>query len=324
MPRDPSDSPRFTPLPPDLGIRVSAKGRSTPFSKGVLSQSLLSTALDPEEASELARRIELEIGSTGARDIARSDLRALVRRVLADEVGREAAERYHLWRDHEERERPLLLLLGGTSGVGKSALALEVGRRLGIARMLSTDSIRQVMRVLLSQALVPAIYSSSYDACKLLPRTDGQRPSVTDGFRAQASAVGVAVKGSLDRAVAEHTPLVIEGVSIAPGLIDLEAFAGTADVVFLVVTVSAEQLRNRLVDRATGQPRRLPDRYLENFDAILEIQQHLVELAARHHVAVIDNESLDDSARRVVEYVMETLRAVYPTDGPADTANLRR
>ncbi len=315
MPRQPSDPIRFKTFPPDSGIRVTAKGSSTPFSKGVLSHSLLATALDPEQAAAFARRIESELDASGAHEIARSELRALIRQVLADEVGSEAAERYQLWRGHEEQERPLLLLLGGTSGVGKTALALEVGRRLGIGRMLSTDSIRQVMRVLLTQALVPAIYSSSYNACKLLPRTDGRVPSVIDGFRAQASAVGVAVKASLDRAVAERTSVVIEGVSIAPGLIDLDALDGVADVIFLVVTVSADELRGRLIDRATGQPRRLPDRYLENFDAILEIQRHLVERAERHEVPVIDNQSLDDSALHVIEYVMETLRALYPPQG---------
>jgi len=291
---------------------ITANGSRTPFSKGVLSQSLLVTAMDPQEAFSVARRIEIEMMSSGAREISRHELRALVARVLRAEMGDECAERYLLWRRQQEHERPLVLLLGGTSGVGKSALAMEVARRLGIGRVLSTDSIRQIMRVLLSQALVPAIYGSSYDAFRLLPKDDGARPDVIAGFRAQATAVGVGVTASLDRTVAENAHLVIDGVSIVPGLIDLDAYAGLADVIFLVIAVGEDELRNRFVARATGQPRRLADRYLENFDAILEIQRHLMERAKQHGVAIVDNESFEVSAHLVIEHVMATLRCRHP------------
>ncbi len=287
----------------------------TPFSKGVLSQSLLATAIDPDEAFSLARRIEIEMMSSGAREISRRELRELTCRALRAEMGNEPAERYLLWRRHQTHDRPLVLLLGGSSGVGKSALALEVARRLGIGRVLSTDSIRQIMRVLLSRTLVPAIYGSSYDAYKLLPSDDGNQPDVIAGFRAQATAVGVGVTASLDRTVEESTHLVIDGVSIAPGLIDLDGYAGKADVVFLVIAVEEDELRNRFVARATGQPRRLPDRYLANFDAILEIQRHLADRAEQHSVPIINNASFEVSARTVIGHIMTMLRSRYPGSG---------
>jgi 2-phosphoglycerate kinase len=283
---------------------VTALGNGRPFSKGVLAQSLLATAMDPTDAFTIARHIEEELIATGDREITRDALRAFVSAVLRAEKGDEAAERYLHWRRNQEPDLPLVLLLGGTSGVGKSALALEVARRLGIGRVLSTDSIRQVMRVLLSRELVPALYGSSYDAHALLPAEDGVRPDVIAGFRVQASGLAVGIRACLDRTVEESSHLVVDGVSIAPGLIDLDAYAGRAHTVFLVVRVAPDELRNRLVMRATGEPRRLPDRYLANFDAILAIQDYLLERAARHGVSVIENVSLDESARLVIEHVM--------------------
>lgn len=291
------------------GPLVTARGGGLPFSKGVLAQSLLATAMDPTDAFAIARRIEEQLVASHKSEIGRDELRAVVSSVLRNEEGDEAAERYLLWRRNQEPEFPLLLLLGGTSGVGKSALALEVARRLAIGRVLSTDSIRQVMRVLLSRELVPALYGSSYDAHALLPVEDGVRPDVIAGFRAQASAVAIGIRAMLDRTVEESSHLVVDGVSIAPGLIDLSAYCDRARPVFLVVKVAPEELHNRLVTRATGQPRRLPDRYLANFDGILAIQDHLLERAARYGVPVIENVSLDESARIVIEHVMEALRA---------------
>jgi 2-phosphoglycerate kinase len=304
------------PVEPTSGPLVTARGSGLPFSKGVLAQSLLAAAMDPTDAFAIALHIEEELVSSGDREITRDALRAFVSEVLRNEKGDESAERYLLWRRDQESDFPLILLLGGTSGVGKSALALEVARRLGIGRVLSTDSIRQVMRVLLSREMVPALYGSSYDAHALLPVEDGVRPDVIAGFRAQASGLAVGIRACLDRTVDESSHLVVDGVSIAPGLIDLDAYTGRAHPVFFVVRVAPDELRNRLVMRATGQPRRLPDRYLANFDAILAIQDHLLARATRHGVPVIENVSLDESARLVIEHIMNDraskLRARLP------------
>lgn len=288
---------------------MTFRGSGLPFSKGVLAQSLLAAAIDPADAFAIARRIEAGLIASGEPEIARDALRALASGVLREEKGEEVAERYLLWRRNQEPQLPLVLLLGGTSGVGKSALALEVARRLGIGRVLSTDSIRQIMRVLLSRELIPALYGSSYDAYRLLPAEDGVTPDVITGFRAQARALAIGIRASLERTVEENSHLVIDGVSIAPGLIDLNVYAGRAHPVFLVVKVEADELRTRLVARSTGQPLRLPDRYLANFDGILAIQDHLLERAARHGIPVIENSSFDESARRVIEHLMEVLRA---------------
>jgi 2-phosphoglycerate kinase len=45
-----------------------------------------------------------------------------------------------------ERKRNIMVLLGGTSGTGKSTLASFLASKLGISTVLSTDSIRHIMR----------------------------------------------------------------------------------------------------------------------------------------------------------------------------------
>lgn len=293
----------------DRGIRIIGPGDGLPFSKGVLSQSLLATAIDPSDAFAVAREIEHELIASGVREISRHDLRELACRVLRLRSGDETAGRYLLWRRHQEPERPVVLLLGGSSGVGKSALALEAARRLGIGRVQSTDSIRQMMRILLSQELVPAIYGSSYDAYALLPKQDGRLPSVIEGFRAQASVVSIGIRASLDRTISESANLIIDGVSLVPGMLDLSVYRERANVVFLVIaTLDEDALRNRFLSRATGQKQRLPHRYVENLDGILAIQRHLLESAERYRIPVIDNVSFDVSVRLVIDQVMEALR----------------
>jgi 2-phosphoglycerate kinase len=289
-------------------ITITGRGRGLPFSKGILSQSLLAAAIEPNDAFDVAREIERELVGRRVRSVDRRELRGLAYRALSRELGEAPARRYLIWRKYQDPARPVIILLGGAAGVGKTSLALEVAHRLGIPRVLSTDSIRQIMRLTLSPAISPAIHGSSYDAHRLLP-SDGRTPDrVIAGFREQAAMVSVGIRASIERAVNENASLVMDGVSIVPGLTDLRAFASSADVIFLVVgTLDADAFSNRFAARGAEAKERPPHRYLENLAAILQIQDHFLELAERYGVPIVDNLSFDRSVLLIIRHVTDTL-----------------
>jgi 2-phosphoglycerate kinase len=292
------------------GIVVVGRGERMPFSKGLLSQSLLATAMDTAQAIRVARDIESELVASGVHVIDRSDLKALAHRAVRNRAGDEMAERFLLWRRFQQPERPVVLLLAGTSGVGKTSLSLEVARRLGIGRVQSTDSIRQIMRLLVPRELVPAIHASSYEAHEMLPRGMGVQPTIIDGFRAQAAAVSIGVRAAIERTIAESANLVIDGVSIVPDLLALDQYRELAEVIVLLIATREEDvLRGRFHARAIGEGRRTPHRYIDHLEAILEIQRHLLELAEQCEIPVIDNTSFDHASQAVVDRVMATLRS---------------
>ena len=305
---EPFQEERRVPVPVDITI-LGPTGKGLPFSKGVLSQSLLAAAIDPNDAFDVAREIERELIARDVRQVDRRELRRLAYQTLARHMGEATGERYLQWRKYQHPERPVIILLGGAAGVGKTSLALEVAHRLGIGRVYSTDSVRQIMRIMLSRELVPAIHGSSYDAYRLFPADSLGDDPVVEGFRAQASTVSVGIRGSIDRAIAENTSLVMDGVSIVPGMLDVEAYAEAADVIFLVVaTLDEEAYKNRFSARAVDQKQRAPHRYLENLDAILRIQEHFLELADRYDVPIVDNVSFDRSVLLIIRHVAEALR----------------
>jgi 2-phosphoglycerate kinase len=299
-------------------IRIMARGRGTPFSKGFLSQSLLAAAIDPSEAFEVAREIEEDLLRRGVREIDRHELRRHAYRAVHDRVGAQAAERYLVWRRYQVPDKPVILLLGGATGAGKTALAQEVAHRLGVAGLVSTDAIRQIMRIMLSKDLVPAIHASSYDAWRAIPDCAAAEDPVIDGFRQMAATVSVGVRAMMDRAIAENTSLIIDGVSLVPGLVDLASYADRAHVIFLVVaTLEPESFRGRFASRGREASERPPHRYLENLDAILRIQDYLLELAEQHGVPIVDNVSFDRSVTSIIRHVTETLRKQGDFDAAA-------
>lgn len=300
---------RLEPAPPAADeITITGRGKGLPFSKGILSQSLLAAAIEPNDAFDVARDIERALVKRRAREVDRDELRKLAYQALSRRMGSEAARRYLVWRKYQDPDRPVIILLGGATGVGKTSLALEVAHRLGIGRMLSTDSIRQIMRLMLSPAIAPAIHGSSYDAHRLLPSERLSADRVIGGFREQAATVAVGIRASLERAVNENASLVMDGVSIVPGLIDLASFSETADVIFLVVgTLDEEAFSNRFAARAAETKHRPRHRYLDNLDSILQIQDHFLELAERFEVPIVDNISFDRSVLLIIRHVTDTL-----------------
>ncbi len=289
-------------------IQVHGQQGSNPFSKGFLSQSLLAAAIDPKDAFDVAGEIEATLVTRGLRTVERPELRRLTYEVLERRFGSQSAERYLVWRRFQQPERPVILLLGGATGAGKTSLAVEVAHRLGIHRVLSTDSIRQVMRIMLSHDLVPAIHASSYDAHLQVGESGPGEDPVITAFEAQAATVTVGVRAMLDRAIEENASLILDGVSIVPGMIDLDPYRGKAHIVFLLVaTLDADAIRARF--EARGQDsRRAPHRYLQHLEAILHIQDHLLELADRYDVPIVDNHVRDASVLSIIKHMTGTLR----------------
>ncbi|XP_077221678.1 P-loop NTPase domain-containing protein LPA1 homolog 1-like isoform X1 [Tasmannia lanceolata] len=67
-----------------------------------------------------------------------------------------------------ERKESMTILLCGTSGCGKSTLSALLGSRLGITTVISTDSIRHMMRSFVDEKQNPLLWASTYHAGECL------------------------------------------------------------------------------------------------------------------------------------------------------------
>jgi 2-phosphoglycerate kinase len=303
---------RFEPteLGMNDGLKVIGPDGRWPFNQGRIQQSLLAAALEPRQAFEAAVEIERELRQRGERTVTRDAIRGLASEILGRRFGEGYAARYRAWRDFQSGdERPVVVLLGGTSGVGKSTLAIEVARRLTIARLLSTDSIRDVMRVMLSDDLVPTLHVSSFEAhTRLVTEVREGLDPIIEGFLDQSRTVAVGVRAVIERAVKEGTSTVLDGVSLVPGLFDLEGWGDRAHVFFLLAAdVDRESLHGHLMARAHGKGARASERYVRNFKEIFRIQEDLLERAEAFGIPVVDVQDTEVAAEQVVAHVVGRL-----------------
>jgi 2-phosphoglycerate kinase len=274
---------------------VVHKGHGLPYSKGLMAQSLQASGLTPERAFELAREIERRLALRGDREVGVDGLDRLCLEVLRGEEGESAVRRYKGWRRLDRLERPLVVLIGGTTGVGKSTLATMLAARLGITRVIATDVIRQVLRAFFTHDAMPSVHSSAFDAGGL------------EGYEDQAERVATGIAAIVERAANEGDPVVVEGVHVVPGALDplLRERCVLAEA---ILVVRDEELHRGHFSRRPGT--RPAERYLASFDEIRGLQDHLAERARVASVEVIDNENIDAALVQLVELVLDAVEEV--------------
>ena len=109
------------------------------------------------------------------------------------------AKKYLNWREVRKSKEPLIILIGGASGVGTSSMAFELASKLGLKNLISTDMIREVMRKIVSKELSPVIHKSSFDAHESIRIPSIRIDSIIEGFISHVDVVNVSVEAIIKR-----------------------------------------------------------------------------------------------------------------------------
>jgi 2-phosphoglycerate kinase len=281
-------------------------GEEVPFSKGLMARALVLTGLDPERSYLIARRAERDLAERGALSLDFDRLAEIAADVIGDDEATKTLRRLRQLDALDHLEEPLLLLVGGATGTGKSTIATEAAHRLGITRVTSTDFIRQTMRAFFSEEFMPSVHYSSFEARLALTRAEEEESgdAAILGFLDQTRNVLVGVEAALERAATEHWSTVLEGVHLVPGMVATN-YPG-AFVVQCMIAIEDENLHRShfwVRDYSTEGLRPL-DKYLDSLPQIRQIQDYLVERARRYDVPVIVNDSLDRAIGEVLDLVL--------------------
>ncbi len=181
--------------------------------------------------------------------------------------------------------KPRLLVITGSSGVGKSTISARAAVSLGFSKSATTDTIREALRTQFDAKQAPALHRSSFE-----PAGNG----VVEDWHATVAVLSEAVRAVVSRAASKRSDLLLEGVHIIPSssIVDgWREFGGLACGVLL--HVGDEDTHRQFIRMRERHNDRGLDHYLDNLDRIRAIQEEMLSKANESGWLVLDA-SIDD------------------------------
>ncbi len=303
------------PETPQIFVR-RPEGELRAFSRGTHRASLEACGVHPDNAIQITAGLYSDLVQAGVVEIGLPDLRMMTHDRLRKDVGDQAAKRYLVWEQFRHGDRPLVVLIGGATGTGKSTVATRLANALDVVRTQSTDMLREVMRMMLPERLAPALHVSSFLAWQTLPEPVREtEDALVEGFLLQAQLLAVAGEAVIRRATTERVSVIVEGVHAHPSFAkDLELSDAIVVRVMLAV-LQPKELRRRIRGRGKEAVERRAKRYLDHFDEIWKLQSFLLSEADQESVPIIVNDDLEAASREVLDVVLAVLSEHF-TDDP--------
>ena len=296
----------------------SDNGQFAAFSPSRYRVDLEAIGLTSDEALSIVDEVSAHLLKRNKPDVTGRYIAKITYRLLrkSKDLGSKVAHRWLVWRDFLHSGRPLVFLIGGTAGCGKSTIATSIASRLEIPRMQSTDMLREVMRTMIPADVEPVLHKSSYSAWQELPvevmDTEDKNSRIYTGYCRQAEIMSDPIRAVINRALHERVSVIVEGVHFHPSIIKSIIEPDDALVVPVMLAVlKRKRLQNRLKGRSTNVPQRRAKRYLEHFESIWKLQTYLLSEADQTGVPIISNTDRDDVFREIMLYTIDKLAADF-------------
>jgi len=178
-----------------------------------------------------------------------------------------------------------VLLIGGSSGTGKSSLAYELAKYYGVS-VLEIDDITEAVKAVTTEVHLPAIHSDNFGDAGV----DGNVSWLIDVSKELLPAL----KAVVDRHIEDNLPVIIEGDFIHPEL--MAAFNGP-EVKAIIIQESKEQIVQNFLSREGGSP--------QNYRADISTGygEWICDTCVKFGIGLIEARPWDTSVDRAVEYL---------------------
>jgi len=264
---------------------------------------MTAAGLDSHRAYKISIIVQEKLKKERGKSINEDVIRDTVHKHLLD-IDSSLAERYIIWSRIRRKKIPVIILIGGPTGIGKSSIALEFAHRMGIKQVIGTDTIREIMKNVIAPNLIPPVHHSSFEAWKTISHSV-KEDKVIVGFREQAKVVSIGINAVIERSLKEGMSLIIEGVHIVPEFMLIKSNI----VPIMLCLDDVDVHKSRFVSRASAtHVRRDAYHYIDSIKPIRTIQDYLKESSENAGVPIIKNADFDKTLVQILDVVAQRMK----------------
>ena len=190
---------------------------------------------------------------------------------------------------------PVLVLIAGTSGVGKSTTAVKLASSRKFSRLLSTDAIREIVRVN-SATENSALYRSSFS------KGDSGDPVID--WQETCLPLESGIEATIERARREGISLILEGVHLQPSARILRSWNESGGIsVGVMMCIEDEELHRDFIKQREEHSFRRAERYTAALPRIRAIQENLITRAKATQWNILDPTKHVDPLQRIYHWL---------------------
>lgn len=286
-----------------MGCKLSDTQRISSYTFSAITKSILTEDFEAQE--ERPSKLSVTIPNS-------SLLRMTTEALVSSNYSPLHIKDFQIGCEIASHKLSVTVLLGGTSGTGKSTLSSLIASRLGISSVLSTDSIRHIMRNFIDPKTCPILFASTYDAGKYINDPSlTEKQAILNGHSTQCDYVYENLSKIIADFQERRESIVIEGVHLSVNVMKKLMVRFSSCIPFIVCIKNKNKHRERFAVRSkqmTLDPRL--NRYIAHFSNIRTIQKKFIDKADEALIPKIDNSNLDRSLGVVHAAIIRILRRV--------------
>ena len=185
-----------------------------------------------------------------------------------------------------------IVLIGGVAGTGKTTIANLLLHLLNIDHKIGLGWIRETLRTLLTENEYPELFDYSFKTSKT---KDSEKYYI---FK-QTEYHKQSIEACIDRAHREGTSLIIEGVSLVPGIINTKYVTNY----FWLKMPGNIEVHKKLLLGETHMKRNIRQ---NDFSAIRKVGKYIEKNFNNHNVDFIEFEKQE----KRTEYIISKIKSI--------------
>lgn len=287
-------------------ISVIIDGCKYPFSRAVLASSLRGIGLTKDQIYDMIEEVLLELKKGEIEEVDSVCLLEMISNKLHKHRFYREERYYRIRRQIVRLGKPVIILIGGATGMGKNAIAAEIAKCLGIGHVLNTDAIRDIMRYMLPVNIFPALHVSSFMANDKV-HTPMEKDNLICGFSQQSNLICEGTGVYIKQKVKDGLNSVISGVHLVPGYLNMNLSESEALLFHYVLHIENEEKHKQQFYLRSESGQRKPEYFIDNINSIRKIQEHIKEMSVKEGVRIIENHDFDSSVKTILNDIIITL-----------------
>lgn len=192
-----------------IKVKVTLEEHFYVFSRFLVSRMLTLCRLPHYEAIKVAKDLKKKLVEENKLQITQQEVNQYIFELMkCYGYGDAFTNRYNMLSKFYQHRVPLIIIISGTIGLGKSVLATHLAERMNVSNVLQTEIIEMVMHKMNEDYCSDDIKLREYESDEELIKA----------YKNRARIVRRGANTDIQKALKEGKPLIIEGFTVEPEL----------------------------------------------------------------------------------------------------------